>query len=914
MRKTSRILKLLLVAAILITNVNHSAGNFVQANENAVAKEKKEPPKERVCRTNQDPSKNQDSPFQDPTSEEEALIRKLWGNNSGAVTKMLKPAVITPDMECRYANKENGYGWDVSYKDVYAKMDLKWEKEIQSDIRYTPYERGNYRFYVKDMWGKPKGTYDLIIVDRGTATYAGEDQYYIKNREMPKVSSTTNDTDPARVRYEFKGKEASGSYISYTNQFPWTPGIYDVTAKLPENINDHYLGPTVTKKDVKVYPKGEVLKYKKGTGNGDVTDMTDGDWGDVQKPSGKYTEFFGEAIFEEEKKVILPNLQNTEEQIFEGWYEDKDFTKPLPKNEKGESYYTVATLGGETPEYVKEKELYAKFRNRKTQDVTISKKSENGFKDNQVGYTVSGNGFSNNKKTVKENDSGKGTVGTVTATTQSTYGYEFAGWYKGNEKVGSTSTYKIPDIDFNKLEQTSLSEYQARFKGKEYTITFHAGYTENGKKEETTQQKVRYYDENARLMKNSFERDGYTFKGWSGTQGGEVEYSNQGQAYNVPTAGQDYVANGQFPTEVNLYAVWEKGVPTVKFEQPKDSVLLQGNSAEMGKSYMNGIYIRNNSTDFGGTELTRVYLNVEDVENQKTLKAENFKVIWQQKKTGETKWQKLNPTYKNENPYLLDLAARPLAQVGTRVFWDEEKQQWFAPLLVRRNKGVDRGRDEAEYKVSVAYDDKTSTEKIASQEEFLNGDESGWYTSDASKVRVIDNLNRMVSIPTEIHLKEKEEKKTDGTVNEVIQSNDVIVTVNKLAHKLDAATEEDKTTGDYNWKSPQTARVENEGKNNYTNGDHDAFKKNQPFTLKAEWNNMMTSSAGTINDVYMYNAKDHKRTDNMTGTFKYDGDGTVNDTTVKQVFSFYLKGRKPKNVPRGTLYKGTIHFKLTNLN
>lgn len=910
MKKRSKILKLLLVAAILITNVNSSGGNLVQATANRETKATKEPPRERVCRTSQDASKNQESPFQDPTPAEEELIKKVWGNKSAAVVKALKPAVISPDMNCRYANSVNGYGWDVSFKDVYAEMDLKWEKELQGDIRYTPYERGNYRFYVKDMWGKPKGTYDIIIVDRGTATYAGEEQYYIRNRELPKIASTTNDTNPAKIRYEFDGKYLGGS-ISYSNLFPYTPGIYDVTAKLPENVEQHYLGPTVTKKAVKIFPKGEVLKYKRGTGNGDMADMTDGDWNGVQKPVGEYTQFFGVDIFEEGNEVVLPNLKNTDSQIFEGWYEDEKFTKPLQKNDKGQSYYTVATLGNETPEYVKEKLLYAKFRNRKTQEVSISKRVENGFKDNQNGYAVSGEGFSNNKKTVKETDQGKGTVGKVTATTQSTYGYEFDGWYKDNQKVGSEAEYTIPDIDFSKLGQTSTSEYQARFKGKEYKITFHAGYTENGNKEETSEQTVRYYDESAKLTKNSFDREGYTFKGWSTTKGGGVQYSDQGQAYNVPINGLESVPNGSVPTTVDLYAVWEKGAPIVEFEQPKDSVLLQGNESELGKSYMGGLYITNNNTEFGGTELARVYFNVKDVENQKSLNPQKFKVIWQQKKTGQAEWTKLNPAYTNDNPYLLDLAATPSAKMGTRVFWDEEKQQWFASLIVRRNKGIDKARDEAEYKVSVAYDDGTSTQKIASQEEFLKGDESGWYTSNFSKVRIIDNLDTMVSIPAEIHLKEQEEKKADGTVNEVIQSDDVTVTVNKLAHKLGATTEEDKTTGDYNWLSPQTAKTGNE--NNYTGGSHSVFKKNQPFTLQAEWNNTMTSSAGSITDVYMYNAKNHQRTDNMTGTFKYDGDATATDTAVKQVFSFYLKGSKPKGVPNGTLYKGTIHFKLTNL-
>lgn len=79
MKKRSKILKLLLVAAILITNVNSSGGNLVQATANRETKAAKEPPRERVCRTSQDASKNQESPYQDPTPAEEELIKKCGG-------------------------------------------------------------------------------------------------------------------------------------------------------------------------------------------------------------------------------------------------------------------------------------------------------------------------------------------------------------------------------------------------------------------------------------------------------------------------------------------------------------------------------------------------------------------------------------------------------------------------------------------------------------------------------------------------------------------------------------------------------------------------------------------------------------------------------------------------------------------
>ena len=68
------------------------------------------------------------------------------------------------------------------------------------------------------------------------------------------------------------------------------------------------------------------------------------------------------------------------------------------------------------------------------------------------------------------------------------------------------------------------------------------------------------------LRKNTFTRGGYTFKGWSTTNNGEVEYQDQNTATNLTTS-----QNEQNRT---LYAVWKPNTYTVKYH-PNGGTLVQ---------------------------------------------------------------------------------------------------------------------------------------------------------------------------------------------------------------------------------------------------------------------------------------------------------------------------------------------------
>ena len=68
------------------------------------------------------------------------------------------------------------------------------------------------------------------------------------------------------------------------------------------------------------------------------------------------------------------------------------------------------------------------------------------------------------------------------------------------------------------------------------------------------------------LRKNTFTRGGYTFKGWSTTNNGEVEYQDQNTATNL--------TQNQNDQNKTLYAVWKPNTYTVKYH-PNGGTLVQ---------------------------------------------------------------------------------------------------------------------------------------------------------------------------------------------------------------------------------------------------------------------------------------------------------------------------------------------------
>ena len=114
-------------------------------------------------------------------------------------------------------------------------------------------------------------------------------------------------------------------------------------------------------------------------------------------------------------------------------------------------------------------------------------------------------------------------------------GYTFAGW-TGTELSEASTTVTIA------TGSTGDRNYTATWTANTYTVTFDA----NGGEGSMDPQPFTY-DASQNLTANGFTRTGYTFAGWSTSEGGSVVYSN-GQSVSNLTADQ----NGN----VTLYAQW----------------------------------------------------------------------------------------------------------------------------------------------------------------------------------------------------------------------------------------------------------------------------------------------------------------------------------------------------------------------
>lgn len=111
-------------------------------------------------------------------------------------------------------------------------------------------------------------------------------------------------------------------------------------------------------------------------------------------------------------------------------------------------------------------------------------------------------------------------------------GYEFLGWYDSNDALYTFTTMPNHNV-----------ELIAKWKPIEYLIKYDA----NGGVGSIASQSATY-DTKLTLNTNTFTRPGYTFKGWSTSPSGSVEYIDGEEVENLMTN----------PGELTLYAVWEK--------------------------------------------------------------------------------------------------------------------------------------------------------------------------------------------------------------------------------------------------------------------------------------------------------------------------------------------------------------------
>ena len=115
-------------------------------------------------------------------------------------------------------------------------------------------------------------------------------------------------------------------------------------------------------------------------------------------------------------------------------------------------------------------------------------------------------------------------------------GYIFLGWSSKDNNV-YVKDYEIPKGTTGDIELT------ANYK----PITYYISYNSQGAEGTMENTKVKYNNK-LLLSKNSFEKEGYIFKGWSLVPDGEVVYNDEAEIYNL---------SSEDGAIVNLYAKWQ---------------------------------------------------------------------------------------------------------------------------------------------------------------------------------------------------------------------------------------------------------------------------------------------------------------------------------------------------------------------
>lgn len=178
--------------------------------------------------------------------------------------------------------------------------------------------------------------------------------------------------------------------------------------------------------------------------------------------------------------------------------------------------------------------------------------------------------WSANSYTLTFNSDGGSAVGSISGKYGDTYdkpsdptktGYTFNGWSPA-----------LPDT----IPATSVT-YTAIWKANEYTVMFDS----NGGAGTMAGLKATYNVPCA-LTKNTFTREGYTFKGWAENKNGAVVYADGAEIKNLTST-----ANGS----VTLYAVWTENSYTVTYDKNTGS----GSVASQSFKFTDSVTLRENA-------------------------------------------------------------------------------------------------------------------------------------------------------------------------------------------------------------------------------------------------------------------------------------------------------------------------------
>ena len=163
-------------------------------------------------------------------------------------------------------------------------------------------------------------------------------------------------------------------------------------------------------------------------------------------------------------------------------------------------------------------------------------------------------------------------------------GYTLDGWFQRNWHWDSTSGqsyYTTNWLSSSSIVTNTETSWTASWKPNTYFVLFDANMENGGM---VAQRHT--YDSPQELMRNSFKRNGYEFRGWSSAPNGKVEFSDSNSVTNLTS--QSY---GVFI----LYAVWQPTTITTEVPVPHDWLEKYG-------LVQNGDYERAANLSFGKTD------------------------------------------------------------------------------------------------------------------------------------------------------------------------------------------------------------------------------------------------------------------------------------------------------------------------
>ena len=234
----------------------------------------------------------------------------------------------------------------------------------------------------------------------------------------------------------------------------------------------------------------------------------------------------------------------------------------------------------------------------------------------------------------------------VGATATAVSGYHFASWYDKSDE------YKFPIWDEanyvpQKMQVTGSTDviyqagtYVAHAEANEYKVRFNTnkGTGTSDIQGEMPDQTFTYDATSTALTKNTYTRDGYTFKGWAVEAGtNNVRYADGALVKNLTNV-QDGI--------VNLYAVWQANNYTVKFNGNKGAGSSAINGEMTNQSFTYDVLQSLNQNRFSrtgynflgwATEASATEATIKDSQKVSTLgkspnEVVNLYAVWKAKK------------------------------------------------------------------------------------------------------------------------------------------------------------------------------------------------------------------------------------------------------------------------------------------